>query len=93
MSVKKKLDLPVGQKIRGYGMVNEYGEFEFTPEQTGSRQGKYKIVKEAANYSIGTTDKLILVRIKQNRANGLQLLTDFMKEVNKILADFRQYEF
>lgn len=90
---KKKIDLPPGKKVKGYGMINEFGEFEFTPEQTGSRMGKYKIVKECDCYSIGTTDKLIIVRVKQDRKNGLELLTEFMKQVNLILSDLRSYEF
>lgn len=90
---KKKIDLPPGKKVRGYGMINDYGEFEFTPEQTGVRQGKYRVVKEGDDFSIAVTDRLILIRQRVERKNGLALVSEFMKSVNNVLMTLREYEF
>lgn len=87
------MTLPVGQKIRGYGLVNEFGEFDFIPEQTGIRQGQTKLVKQGENYSITTTKKLVIVHLRLDSAKGLELIKSFMKTVNEILLDFQKYEF
>lgn len=89
----QKMTLPVGQKIRGYGLVNEFGEFDFIPEQTGIRQGQTKLVKQGENYSITTTKKLVIVHLRLDAAKGLELIKSFMKTVNEILLDFQKYEF
>lgn len=91
--MKKKRDLPVGQKIKGYGLLNEYGEFDFIPEQTGSRQGQVKVVKETANYSISYSKNRVNVNIHMKRQNGLELMKSYMKIVNEVLFELRSYEF
>lgn len=89
----KKVNLEPGVKYKGYAMLNEYGEIQFTPEQTGVNKGKFKIVKETDSYTIATTTKFVIMRERIEKKNGLPLIQDFMKTVNAILTDLRQYEF
>lgn len=92
--VKKKLDLEVGRKYRGYGLINEYGEFEFMPEETGSRKGVVKIVKEAEGYSIKTTEKLVIVHFSlEKKGKSMVMIKMLMDIFNKLINDFRTYEF
>lgn len=91
----QKKDLQPGVKYRGYGLLNEYGEFEFIPEETGKNKGKRKMLKQGANYSVSLTRDSILVHINQSRSsyeNKVQLMTQFIGTVNEILKIFREYE-
>ena len=89
----KKVEMKPGVKYKGYATLNEYGEIQFTPEQTGVNQGKFRVVKEGQFYSIGVTPNFILVRQKLAKKNCLELITEFMKTVNMIMQDLRSYEF
>lgn len=94
--MKEKRELAVGQKIRGYGLLNEYGEFDFIPEQTGSRKGKIKVVKEGDSFKVSTTTNTIQVLIsleKGKTSEKMTLLTDFMNKVNEILLILKDYVF
>ena len=90
----KKMDLVVGQKIRGYGLLNEFGEFDFIPEQKGARQGEIKLIKSNDDYTISETKKKILVHFRLEKGQGsLDLIKTFFKVVNLVIKDFRDYEF
>ena len=89
----KKVNLEPGVKYKGYAMLNEYGEIQFTPEQTGLNKGKYSIVKETDGYSIAVTKQFIIIRERIDKKNGLPLIKDFMQTVNSIIQDLRSYEF
>lgn len=93
MEKRKKFDFPQGTKVRGYGLLNEYGEFDFIPEQTGARQGQLRVIKETADYTITSSKKKINVNIHLKRQNGLPLMKDFMSKVNNILTDLQTYDF
>ena len=47
-----KMNLEPGVKYRGTGWVNEYGEFQFQPEQKGSKPSNLKIVHQDGDYAI-----------------------------------------
>lgn len=89
----QKMTIPVGQKIRGYGLLNEFGEFDFIPEQTGVRQGQQKLVKQGEDYTLTTTKKFIILHVRLNINNGLALMKDFMRVVNNVISDFQTYQF
>lgn len=90
--MKKRLDLEVGKKYRGYGVLNEYGEFEFLPEQTGSRSGSIKQVKETETYILSTSKKKVMIHIRLERVSGLKLVQKLLSTVNEIISDLRSYE-
>lgn len=91
---KIKRDLQPGVKYRGYGVLNEYGEFEFIPEETGKNKGKRKLIKQGNDFSVAETRDLVIVHItKQKNANltRLQFLNNYLETVNetlKILGDY-----
>lgn len=89
----KKLIFPVGQKVRGYGVMNEYGEFDFIPEQKGAREGQINLLKQGHDYSVSTTKKLVIVHLRLEKKNGLALLKDFFAKVNEIMNILKNYEF
>lgn len=90
---KQRLDLQVGVKYRGYGFINAFGEFEFTPEQTGSRQGRRRVVKEGECYSISETSATRIFHITlPKELTGFELIKAFMKVMNSIIDTLRDYE-
>lgn len=88
---KFKRDIPVGQKVRGYGLLNEYGEFEFIPEQTGARKGQQKIIKTCDDYTLTTTKNCLIVHCRVNRGNSLEVIKHLMKIVSNIIIDVKTY--
>lgn len=90
--IRKKLDLQAGVKYRGYGIINEYGEFEFIPEATGSRKGVQRIVKQGEGYSVSTTKERIIIHMNLPKVGRVSLLKSFLKQVDNVLSIFRTYE-
>lgn len=88
-----KMNIPVGQKIRGYGVLNEYGEFDFIPEQKGAREGQINLLKQGDDYSVSTTKKLVIVHLRLERKSGLALLKDYLSKVNEVMNVLKNYEF
>lgn len=90
---KKRLELQAGVKYRGYGFINDFGEFEFTPEQTGSRMGKRKLIKEGENFTISETGALRIFHLTLPKGlSGLDLIKEFLNTMNKIVEILRDYE-
>lgn len=90
----KKMEMPVGQKVKGYGLLNEYGEFEFIPEQTGIRQGQTKLVKQGDNYTVSSTKNSVIIHVRLlKQQSSMELLSSFCKVVNVLLQTLRDYEF
>lgn len=82
-----------GIKYRGYGVLNEFGEFEFIPENTGSRQGRKRLVKQGDNFSVSTTsNNLVIHMLVKRERERLKLVKEFMTVVNEVLMILRDYE-
>lgn len=90
--MKKKLDLEPGKKYRGYALLNEYGEFEFSPENTGSRSGSIKTIKETETYILSTSKKKVMIHIRLERVGGLKLVQKLLATVNEVITELRNYE-
>ncbi len=90
----KKTDFPIGQKVPGYGLLNEFGEFDFIPEQTGSRQGQTKLIKSNEDFTLSETKKKILVHVRlDKKAKKLELLKEFCTIMSNILNALKEYDF
>lgn len=91
---KQKLNMEPGQKYKGYGLLNEFGEFEFIPEETGSRAGSIKLVKQGDGYQLSTTKNYVVIHIKIGRGSSvMDRMREYMSIVNQVLSDLREYEF
>ena len=91
--LKPKLQLQPGEKVKGYGLLNEYGEFEFIPEKTGSRAGAVKLIKEGENFTISTTKNKIIVYFRFDKLKGLELIKKFLQESTNVLNILKDYDF
>lgn len=79
---KQKLEMEAGVRYRGYGFINEFGEFEFTPEATGSRQGSVKVLKQGENFTISYTSKSVIIHGRLERS------LDTLTRIKKLSAMF-----
>lgn len=92
--MKKKLNLEPGQKYRGYGILNEYGEFEFIPEETGSRLGQVKKLTSGDGYDVSTTKKYVIMHIKVKKSKtSLEMMRNLLRITDKLIEIVRTYEF
>lgn len=90
----KKIKLEPGKKYRGVAVVNEYGEINFTPTQEGSRPDQKRIVKEDDDYTIYETKNLIITSLRLKRdLPFMQRISVLMVIVDKLLHDFKRYDF
>lgn len=90
---KTKETMVPGKRYRGYGYVNEYKEFCFEPENTGSREGVIKAICSREGVGISETQKYLLIRIKMPKCtNLLDRLKELAKVYNQIVKIFREYE-
>lgn len=90
---KQRLEMTPGVKYRGYGMMNSFGEFEFTPEQTGIRKGKRRFIKQGDNFSVSETVNNVLVHMAfEKQKSKMELMKEYLKVTNSVLEVLRDYE-
>lgn len=89
----KKMNFEVGKKYRGYGFINEYGEFEFTPEQTGAKKGQVTQLRCTDDYSLSYTKKYVLVHLRLEKSTTMELIKRLMNICSNLIIDFKKYEF
>ena len=64
-----KMNLEPGVKYRGTGWLNEYGEFQFQPEQKGSKPSNLKIVHQDGDFVIYESAHLWQVKVNFKKTN------------------------
>lgn len=90
--MKVKVEMPVGKRVKGYGMLNEYGEFDFTPTQVGINAGKTKIIKEDEDFSVKESVNFVLVNFRLPKGKRMQIIKLYLNVMNKILNVLNTYE-
>lgn len=90
--MRQKIDFEPGKKYPGYGILNEYGEFEFIPEQTGSRKGTMKQIKQTKEYTLSQTKKKIIIHICMEKEKGIKVVQTLLRIMNELITDLRTYE-
>ena len=89
----KKGQMEVGKRYRGYGVLNEYGEFSFEPENTGVRAGVIKQIAVRDGVNLSQTKDNIIVHMKIRKSNNQRdYLRDIMRKVDVLLGLLKEYE-
>ena len=85
-----KMNLEPGVKYRGTGWVNEYGEFQFQPEQKGSKPNNLKIVCQESDFVIYESAHLwqVKVNFKKTNNDSTKFMTIFTAACQKLLKYF-----
>lgn len=90
---KQRLNLEPGVKYRGYGYVNDFGEFEFIPEQKGINKGKRKLLKEGNGFNIAETKQCVIIHVTlPRRSERIELVKEFLKVTNEVIRIINDYE-
>lgn len=90
----KKISLVPGKKYKGYAVLNEYGEINFTPAQVGSKPDQKKIVVEREDFTIYETKNLIISSIRLPRElSFMQRISTLLQIIDKLLIEFKKYDF
>lgn len=81
-----------GKRYRGYGYINEFKEFCFEPEDTGSRAGLIKQVCTREGVSVSETKNFLLIHIKMPKLNKrldrIKALTNSYNNLVKIMTEY-----
>lgn len=90
---KQKEAMIPGKRYRGYGFINEYKEFQFEPEDTGSRAGVIKQICSRDGVSLSETKSYLLIKMKVAKTGDrAKLVKSFFTATNNVLKIFRDYE-
>ncbi len=84
-----------GVRYRGYGFINDYREFCFQPEATGSQAGREKVVKNWLEemMTVKETKNYLIVTMKEPKeAQESERIKDFMRKFNLIFNFLKDYE-
>lgn len=92
MAKLEKKNMIVGKRYRGYGAINEYGEFCFEPEETGAHAGREKLICVSNGIRVSETKNLILVKFNLEKQTDkllyFKMLTSVYNEINKIIQKY-----
>ena len=86
------MSLEPGVKYRGTGWVNEYGEFQFQPEQKGSKPSNLKIVHQEGDFVIYESAHLwqVKVNFKKSNIDTTMFMQVFTTACGKLLNYFKK---
>lgn len=89
----KKIQLQPGKRYKGYAVLNEYGEINFTPSQVGSKPDMKKIVCEEDDFTVYETKNFIITSIKiPKEMDFFKRVVKFLNISEQIVSKFRKYE-
>lgn len=89
----KEMEIKVGVPYKGSGVLNNFGQWTFTPSQVGSREGQKKFIIGGENYTLYQTNKKVIIHISLDRSDKMSLLGAFMKLTDNLLLHFKNYDF
>lgn len=82
-----------GKRYKGYGSINEFGEFDFTPSQVGSKPDQKKIIKETDDYTLYETKNFVLTSIRVPKTlTVFKRILFLLSIVDNIVTEFKKYE-
>lgn len=88
----KKLELKPGVKYRGYFFVNEFGEVQVVPEDTGSRAGQKKLLSQGDGFTVSYTKRSVIVHLNIKRRGRYQIISDLSRMFNSIFQIIKNHE-
>lgn len=91
---KTKGEMIPGKRYRGYGFINDYKEFCFEPERTGSHAGQIKEVVVRDGIRVSESKKLVIVKLNIDRQPDKLAYLKVLARMYNVLSDiFQEYEF
>lgn len=89
----EKKNMEPGKKYRGYGFVNEFSEFQFIPEDTGSRAGREKCILDNEGLRISETKNLLVIKMNiEKDCDKAELAKRVLDKFNRVSKFINKYE-
>lgn len=91
--LRRKIEMVPGVRYKGTGCLTEFGEFDFTPENKGSRPNNMKLITETDEFSLYESKDFLKVSIKiAKTANKNERLQLFMKAYTNAILKLKKYD-
>lgn len=82
-----------GVRYRGYGFINDFKEFQFVPEDTGSRAGREKCIYDREGLKINETKNLLVVKLNIEKADDkAKLISQVAAMFNNLTKFIQKYD-
>jgi len=89
---KKKIKMEVGKRYKGYGVLNEYGEYSFEPCQVVENPKNMKIVLAHGNATIYESERFYKISVKVPKgANKAEICRQFTLDLSRAVYNLRMY--
>lgn len=91
---RMKMQMEPGKRYKGTAFINEYGEFDFTPYQQGTRENGMKVVRDADDYSIYESAEWLKISVKVKKQTGqsvLQVAQSMMQTFTSAVFSLKKY--
>jgi hypothetical protein len=90
---KQVKEMVQGVKYPGYGFINEFNEFQFTPSEVGSRKEVRKLLKEEKNYTVYyTKNKIIFHATVDRRLSRNERIKKVIEVMNNLIGVLQEYD-
>lgn len=84
--------MEIGRRYKGYAVLNEYGQFEFTPCQKMPSEGRMKIVRSGSNYTLYESRYQFRLSFTFSKGdNAMQSVKAFLNSVQSCIAILYKY--
>lgn len=85
-------EMKPGVKYQGYGIINEFREFQFIPTQKGANEGRLKLVKQGGGWTLHTSADNIIIHLKfQRQKEQNAAVMKFLAIVQDVVTCLREY--
>lgn len=92
--IKSQKEMVQGVKYPGYGLLNEFNEFCFIPQETGARKGVKKCLVECKDYTIHYTRSRIIIHLSLDRKlSRVGRINRVIELLNNMIKVFKDYDF
>lgn len=93
MGQRKKVTMVPGQKYKGKGWINEYGQTFFECAQQETKEGNMKLVTEKEYFSLYESKNFLKVSVKIKKGTDkIELIKNFMSAFQGAVVELRNYE-
>lgn len=89
----QKEQMVPGKRYKGYGFINEYKQFCFEPEATGSQAGRETILYSKEDVTLKKTKNYLLVNIRIcKNLSEAEMAKKMMEKFNVAFNFLREHE-
>lgn len=90
---RQKMKLVPGEKYKGVGWVNEYGQTYFEAYQKGQKPNNMKLIKETDKFSLYESGNFLKISVKiEKNADKFEMVKTFMSAFQGACMEIKNYD-